>query len=118
MRKVCVLGAVLIGILLMTFSASAANQPWIPGIASFVLPGLGQLLNDQLDKAILHFGIDVVIVAAGYYVSLLTPIGWYLLPALHLGWGLYSGYDAYSVAKSAGFSIGFTGSGVAFSYSF
>jgi hypothetical protein len=119
MKKACLLAVVVIGILSVTFSASAAtNEAWIPGLASFVVPGLGQLLNDQIDKAILHFGIDVAIVALGYYGGLFLPIGWYLLPALHLGWALYSGYDAYSVAKVTGFTIGFTGSGVAFSFSY
>jgi hypothetical protein len=119
MKKACVLAAVVVGILLVTFSASAAtNEAWIPGIASFIVPGLGQLLNDQIDKAILHFGVDVAILGLGFYGAYYLPFGYYLVPALHLGWALYSGYDAYSVAKDMGFTIGFTGTGVAFSFSY
>jgi len=117
MRKVLVVGVVALCMLFVTLGVSAQDE-WIPGLASFVLPGLGQLLNDQMDKAILHFGIDVALVVAGYYVGMFLPIGFYALPALHLGWAIYSGFDAYNVAKDQGFSIGFIENGVQVSYGF
>jgi len=120
MKRALVVVGVMIGLLLVTVGASAQSaEAWIPGLASFVLPGLGQLLNDQLDKAILHFGVHVAIIAAGWYVGTLLP--WqsiYALSALHLGWAIYSGYDAYTVARDTGFRIGLIPNGVRFAYSF
>ena len=119
MRKAVVVVVVALSLLFVTFGATAQdNDAWIPGLASFVLPGLGQLLNDEVDKAIIHFGVDVAIIAAGYYIGLLLPIGFYAIPALHLGWAVFSGFDAYNVAKDTGFSIGFVENGITASYSF
>jgi hypothetical protein len=101
-------------------ASAATSDAWIPAVASFVVPGLGQLLNDQVDKAILHFVVDVGINALGYYMTWST-FGWYAAPIwglAHLGWALYSGYDAYTVAKERGFSIGLTENGLAFAYHF
>jgi len=119
MRKVMVVAVVAVSLLFVTFGASAQdNDAWIPGLASFVIPGLGQLINDQVDRAILHFGVDVAIVAVGWYLGALMPYAYYAIPALHLGWAIYSGFDAYNVAKDQGFSIGLVRNGVTFSYSF
>jgi len=122
MRKVLVVGIVAACMLFVTLGATAQdNDAWIPGLASFVLPGLGQLINDQMDRAILHFAVDIAIVAVGWYaVALLPfgPVGYYAIPALHLGWAIYSGLDAYNVAKDQGFSIGFVENGITFAFSF
>jgi len=119
MKKLVVVLCVIVSLMATTFGAMAqTNDAWIPGLASFVLPGLGQLLNDEMDKAILHFGVDVAIVGLGYYVGSLLPFGFYAIPALHLGWAIFSGFDAYDVAKDTGFSIGLVENGVAFSYRF
>ena len=119
MRKAVVVIVVALSLLFVTFGATAQNNDaWIPGLASFVLPGLGQLLNDDVSKAILHFGVDIAIIAAGYYIGLFLPFGFYAIPALHLGWALFSGLDAYNVAKDTGFSIGFVENGIAASYNF
>ena len=120
MRKVLVVGVVALGVLFAGV-AVAAQDEWVPGFASFVLPGLGQLLNDQIDRAIIHFAVDVGIVTLGSYAAALLPLGavaFYAVPALHLGWAIYSGFDAYNVAKDQGFSIGFVENGVGFSYNF
>jgi len=120
MRKCAVVFCVIVGLLWVTFGAVAqTNDAWIPGLASFVLPGLGQLLNDEMDKAIIHFGVDVAIITLGWYVGgLLGPIGFYAIPALHLGWAVYSGFDAYGVAKDTGFSIGLVENGIGFSFAY
>jgi hypothetical protein len=119
MKKVLVLGCVVVGMLLISFSSMAASSDaWIPGLASFVLPGLGQLINDEMDKAILHFAVGVGIYAVGFGVSWYFSPLWYITPALGLGWAIYSGYDAYSVAKDHNFQLGFVDRGVGFSYSF
>jgi hypothetical protein len=117
-RAVVVLGVVM-GLLWVTFAAGAqTNEAWIPGLASFVIPGLGQLLNDEVDKAILHFGVNVGLVAVGWYAATLFPMGYYAVPTLYLAWGLYSAYDAYSVAKDTGFTLGLAENGIAVSYAF
>jgi hypothetical protein len=119
MKKALVLGCVIVGMFLVSLSSMAASSDaWIPGLASFVLPGLGQLLNDQMDKAILHFAVGVGIGAIGYGVGWYFAPLWYVTPALYLGWALYSGYDAYTVAKKSGFTLGFVENGIGFSYQF
>ena len=122
MRKFMI--ALCVGVLLLvtTFGASAQNNDaWIPGLASFVLPGFGQFLNDQIDKAILHFGIAVALDVGAYYVATLLPFSYYTYPLVglvHLVWGAYSGLDAYRVAKDQGFRIGFVDEGIGFALSF
>ena len=101
--------------------SAARTEAWIPGLASFLIPGLGQLLNDQVDKAIVHFMVDVVILVGGGMVSSLALPGyWYygysLVGVAHLVWAIYSGYDAYTVAKERGFSLGFAEDGITLSY--
>ena len=114
-----------VGVILLVGTVGAVaqtNDAWIPGLASFVLPGLGQLINDQMDKAILHFGIAVAVNVGGYYVAALLPFRYYysypLVGLLHLGWALYSGLDAYEVAKARGFRLGVVDNGIGFAVSF
>jgi len=120
MKKVLVLGCVVVGMMLVSFSSMAAtSDAWIPGLASFVLPGLGQLLNDDMDKAILHFAVGVGISALGWGIGwYVLPGAWYLTPTLYFAWSLYSGYDAYKVAKKNHFTLGLVENGVGFSYTF
>ncbi len=82
------------------------GNAFVPGIGSFVLPGLGQFLNGQANKGILHFGVALVPPMAAYLMSslflatgsgMLSPVLG-LLPALQLGWHAYSAWDAYSVS--------------------
>ena len=122
MRKFMVALCVGVILLVATFGASAqTNDAWIPGLASFVLPGLGQFINDEMDKAILHFGIAVALDVGAYYVATLLPFSYYTYPlvgVVHLAWGLYSGLDAYDVAKTQGFTIGLVENGIGFAVSF
>ncbi len=120
MRKLWVLGCVVVGMLLVSCgSLAASSDAWIPGLASFVLPGLGQLLNDEMDKAILHFAVGVGIGAVSWGIGwYILPGLWYLTPALYFGWSVYSGYDAYTVAKDNNFRLGLVEHGIGFSYSF
>ncbi len=50
----------------------------------------------------------------------MLPGAWYLVPTLYLAWSVYSAYDAYTVAKDQGFTIGFqpNGLGVGYRYNF
>jgi hypothetical protein len=119
MKQVVVAVILAMSMLLVAVGTSAQeNDAWIPGIASFVIPGLGQVLNDQISRGIVHFGVDVAIWALGFYGAMFLPPLLYATPALHLGWAIYSGLDAYNVAKDQGFSIGLVENGVGFSYSF
>lgn len=119
MRKLMIVLCVGALLLVPTFGALAqTNDAWIPGIGSFVLPGLGQLLNDQLDKAIIHFGVSVAVWTLGFYGGMYLPPLAYATPALALGWHIFSGLDAYNVAKDQGFRIGVVDNGVGFAFSF
>jgi hypothetical protein len=125
MVKRLVVALLIVGGLVSTLGlgvgAAENREVWIPGLASFIIPGLGQLLNDQMDKAIVHFLVDVAINVGGYYLTWMGPFGWYGAPVwglAHLGWALYSGYDAYTVAKQRGFSIGLTEDGLTLAWHF
>ena len=126
MKKTLVVCVVLAGLLTgiaMSVGAQQSHDAWIPGIASFFIPGLGQLLNDEVDKAIIHFGVAVGISVGGSLISrvLLYNGFWYgysIVAAAYLAWSVYSGLDAYNVAKDTGFSLGMTEDGLTLSYSF
>jgi len=124
MRKMVVALLVLASLLVLTVGAVGENNDaWIPGLASLVVPGLGQFINDQLDKAFLHFGVAIAIDVGTYYLTSLLPYpyGYYSYPLVglaHLGWAVYSAYDAYSVAKEQNFTIGLNENGIGFSYNF
>lgn len=118
MKKAAVLLCLVGALLMVTVGASAQNDQWIPGLASFVLPGLGQLLNDQIDQAIIHFGVSVAIWTAGFYSAAIFPPMALATPALALGWHAYSAYNAYTVAEEQGFTIGLIPGGIAFAGSF
>jgi len=122
MKKCVGVVGVVLGLLALTFGALAQpSEAWIPGVASLVLPGLGQFLNDEVDKAFLHLGIAIAIDVGAYYVASLLPFSYYAYPIVglaHLAWGLYSGYDAYTVAKERGFTIGLVENAVGFSVRF
>jgi len=113
--------ALCVGVILLvaTFGASAqTNQALIPGLGSFVLPGLGQLLNDQMDKALIHFGVSVAIWTLGFYSSIYLPPMAFATPAIGLAWHVFSGFDAYNTAKDQGFTIGLVENGIGFAISF
>ena len=124
--KYALVGIVLLAIASLASTPAVAQsqtEAWVPGFASFLIPGLGQLLLDEPDKAILHFGVDVaILVGGGYVASIMSPYYWYsgysLVGLAHLAWSLYSGYDAYTTAKEKGFTLGFSGEGLTLSYNF
>ncbi len=122
MRKFMVALCVGVILLVATFGASAqTNDAWIPGLASFVLPGLGQFINDEMDKAIMHLGIAIALDVGAFYAASFLPFSYYTYPLVglvHLAWGLYSGLDAYNVAKDQGFTIGLVENGIGFAVNF
>lgn len=76
--------------------------PLVHGIASFAVPGLGQYLNGEYDKALVHFAVDVVLLLGGGYLAAILPYPGFSLywgvGLAHTLWALYSGWDAYTVA--------------------
>lgn len=62
----------------------------IAAIASFFIPGLGQIYNGQIGKGIMFIIISII-----FGLLMLVLIGFILLP---LFW-IYNIYDAYSTAE-------------------
>ncbi|UCF10405.1 MAG: hypothetical protein JSW65_01615 [Candidatus Bipolaricaulota bacterium] len=120
MRRMVVLFVVAALIGGVMLGATAQEDAWIPGLASFLLPGLGQLLNDEIDKAILHFLVDLAIGVGGSFAVRYVPVPWYtrttIVAAAHLAWAIYSGLDAYNTAKDTGFTLGWGEDGLTLGY--
>ncbi len=73
--------------------------PILHGFASFVLPGLGQYLNGEYQKAVVHFVIDIGIIVGSWYLARALPwYGWWVTGTAHTVWAAYSAVDAYQVA--------------------
>ncbi|MFB6286276.1 MAG: hypothetical protein ABEK03_06845 [Candidatus Bipolaricaulia bacterium] len=70
-------------------------DPFLSGIASFVIPGWGQWLNGEQRKAVTHIAVGLGLNGASI---LLTPtlLGYLAWVARGL-WGFYSTYDAFTV---------------------
>jgi TM2 domain-containing membrane protein YozV len=73
-------------------SESSSSQGVVPGVASLLIPGVGQLINGETDKAI---GMGAVFVVTG--IGLLTglPLVGGVLALAHLGMHAVAGADAY-----------------------
>lgn len=119
MKKFVVVMCVGIILMVAAFGASAETEgAWIPALGSFVLPGMGQLLNNEIDKAIIHFGVSIAIWTLGFYSAVFLPPLALATPALALGWHIYSGFDAFNVAKEQGFTIGMVDNDIGFAAGF
>ena len=125
MKKAMVVLVIAVGVLVgMTLSAGAQpTEAWIPGLASFLIPGIGQFLNEEITKGIVHLIVGTAIpVAGGVVVAALPSVyqsaGIAMVGIATLAYRLYSGYDAYTVAKETGFSIGLSKDGIALSYQY
>lgn len=93
---------VVLSILLVSFwvmGEEPSPTPLIRGLASFVIPGLGQYLNGEYEKALTHFVVIVLVDVGSQYVGDLLP-GYpnWITGALHTLWALYSAVDAYQTA--------------------
>jgi len=124
-KKAMVVLVIAVGVLVgMTLSAGAQpTEAWIPGLASFLIPGIGQFLNEEITKGIVHLIVGTAIpVAGGVVVAALPSVyqsaGIAMVGIATLAYRLYSGYDAYTVAKETGFSIGLSKDGIALSYQY
>ena len=75
--------------------------PLLHGTASLILPGLGQYLNGEYDKALTHFLVLVAIDVGTWYLGEILPWWYptyYLVGGLHALWAIYSAIDAYETA--------------------
>jgi hypothetical protein len=114
MGKLVVLLVVVLGAMAIFPLIAAAQErprdPLIHGLASFLIPGLGQYLNGEPDKALVHFLVAVAIPTAGYYLAVITvnPFLAYAVPLVQLGWHVYSALDAYNVAQAYNEAHGFS----------
>ena len=68
----------------------------VPAVASFFVPGVGQLINGESDKAIGVFVVSVATAAA--FLGGLPIVGG-LLGIVHLGTHIYAVGDAYIQGK-------------------
>lgn len=95
--------------------------PLIHGIASFAIPGLGQYLNGEYNKALVHFGVAVGIGVVGGYLAWVLPTPGFSLSwgvgLAYTAWALYSGWDAYTVAlRREGLSLKVSPTGFALNF--
>jgi len=103
----------------------APKNPLLYGVASFVVPGAGQFLNGETNKALTHFLIAVAIPTVGYYAAFASPAPGLVVgvtAVAQLGWALYSAMDAYNIAKQFNEEHGFAAlymqnEGIGFLYS-
>jgi len=122
MGKVVALVIVALGASALFPLAATAQEgprdPLVYGLASFLIPGLGQYLNGEPDKALVHFLVAVAIPTVGYYMAAITlnPLLAYVTPLAQLGWSIYSALDAYNVAKAYNEAHGFTSLGFDFKF--
>ncbi len=104
MQKLLIVSIVLAAMLFLGFAPVASAQttqptvskcdPFINALASFVIPGWGQWLNGQRHKAMTFFGVaaalDVATILLRSEIAMLTGIA-------SAVWGIYAGWDAFSV---------------------
>lgn len=102
------IGTVMVALLPTTGMAQERVRPRDPllhGLASFIIPGLGQFLNDEPGKALSHFIIAVAIPTVCELVRhiLPRPLPWRLRHALcsllSLVWHAHSAIDAFETAE-------------------
>ena len=90
------------------------RDPLLMGVASFLVPGLGQFIQGDTDTALTHFLVALVIPVAGGYLAIASPAPSLVSVAAgiaQLSWAFYSATDSYKMAveynEEHGFSLGF-----------
>jgi hypothetical protein len=76
-------------------AATAATNPWLSGVLSFLLPGAGQALNGRFWKGVLLLVLSFVVLPAesAAFVYLGSAAAWLILPPLLVPW-VYSMVNA------------------------
>ena len=77
-------------------SSATSGSGVVPAVCSFFIPGVGQLINGETDKAIGVFAV-AAIAGAGFLVGL--PIVGGIFGLVHLVTHVYAVGDAYLQAK-------------------
>ncbi len=77
---------------LVKMGSSAGGSGVVPAVCSFFIPGVGQLVNGETDKAL---GVFVVAVATGAAFLTGLPIIGGILGLVHLGTHVYAVGDAF-----------------------
>ncbi len=106
--------AVLVGVLVAALIGAGGivgwaqgerpREPLLYGVASLLVPGLGQALQDDMRTGILHFGVFVAIPIVGGTLAANAPdrrtrnIIWGAVGLLQLGWNVYSAVHSYEMA--------------------
>ncbi len=88
--------------------------------SSFLVPGLGQIMNHEFGKGVLYFGIAAGILgvaglAANIFEVYEVTIG---LTVTYFCWETYCAYDAYTVARRGPVALELVPNGVGFALSF
>ena len=105
---VLLIGMVLLALLPTVGMAQERAQPrdsLLYGLGSFIIPGLGQYLNEEPGKALAHFIVAVAIPTVCEVVDYILPrpLPWRLRRALcgllSLVWHAHSAIDAYETAE-------------------
>ena len=81
-------------------SGGSGVNPVLPAVASLVIPGLGQTINNDSPKNIMHFLIAAGIWGGGLGLSyaLNNPTLYYITVGVGGVWHILSAYDGYVVA--------------------
>lgn len=67
------------------------KNPLINAVASFIIPGLGQIINGDVNKGIAMVGA-MILLNLFIYFFLNNPLG----HVLSLAYSIYAAYDAYT----------------------
>lgn len=67
------------------------KNPWVTGISSFIVPGLGQFINGSWGMGALHLGLNVLLGVVQFNAPSYTAVGY---GSLRLGLNAWSTIDA------------------------
>ena len=81
---------------LVKSSGRGGGSGVVPAVASLVIPGVGQLINGESDKAV---GVFVVSVVTGLAFIGVIPVLGGVAGLIHLGTHIYAVGDAYLQGK-------------------
>lgn len=82
------------------------GDPLLIGAASFLIPGLGQFLNGEDGKGLMHLlvglalpvSVTIAAVLLGAASPLIGTVLYLAAPLIYLAWAVNSAIDAYGVA--------------------
>lgn len=75
---------------------TGSGSGFVPGAASFLIPGVGQLINGETDKGI---GVFAVSVLTGLAFLTHMPLVGGICALVHIGTRIYAAGDAYVQGK-------------------